>query len=285
MFTVPLLTDIANNLLYEETYVYLCFGLMIFFVIFFFVGFKHPVRYGRLFKNGKTILGKTISSKWAFFLFNIIPTIPYLYIVCFYSEMAYGYVTLTVPAICWLTLRVFRGTIYAYKRSRYSEPWPLESALYFLLINTLLAVIQAKTTVASYPGFMEIKTIIAFVFWVVAFILGMICDFKATKSRFKPSNGYKIIKGGLFELVTSPNYFCEMIMWISWTLMFSFDTGCTTTLVALLPNVLGRSLNYHKWAQRFFKGSYPKKRTAIIPFVNLNAVLEASFSFFEYGGF
>ena len=286
MISIPILADLANNFLYEEVNVYICFGSMIFAVVMFFVGFKHPIKYGKLFKAGKTMFPTRISSKWGFFIFNIIPLVFYVYFYYYYMMLGYKHFQVTIPFVCWVLLRLFRGTIYAYKRSRYCDPWPLESVLYYLFVNLHLAMIQARTTVVSFTGnIYSLKVLICAAVWLLAFIIGAYSDFKVSKARFKNVKGYKIMHGFLFEYVTSPNYLCELIMWVSWTLMFSFDIGCTTTLVWLLPNVLGRSVCYHKWATRIFKPSYPKKRTALIPFVDFNKVLEASMSFYEYGGF
>ena len=285
MINIPILADLAEQFLYEEVNVYVCFASMILAVIMFFVGFKHPIKYGKLFKSGKTMFSARVSSKWAFCIFNITPLLFYVYFVFYYMMLGYKTIIVTIPFVCWVLLRLFRGTVYAYYRSRYCDPWPLESVLYYLFVNLHLAMIQARTTVVSFPRYNSLKVYICAAVWIVAFVIGAYSDFKVSKARFKNVRGYKIMHGFLFEYVTSPNYLCEFIMWLSWTIMFSFDIGCTTTLVWLLPNVLGRSVCYHRWATRFFKSSYPKKRTALIPFLDFNALLEVSMSFFEYGGF
>ena len=57
------------------------------------------------------------------------------------------------------------------------------------------------------------------------------------------------------------------------------------TLAWLIPNVVLRAEIYHSWCKKFFKDEYPKKRTAIIPFIDLGNVVNAFLSILQYGGF
>jgi len=47
----------------------------------------------------------------------------------------------------------------------------------------------------------------------------------------KSDNEYKIPFGGLFEYVSCPNYFCEILIYISYAVIFGFQTG---SLIGLL---------------------------------------------------
>ncbi|KAK4396153.1 Steroid 5-alpha-reductase DET2 [Sesamum angolense] len=78
--------------------------------------------------------------------------------------------------------------------------------------------------------------------------------------------GYKIPRGGLFEWVSCPNYFGEILEWLGWALMTWSWAGFgffTYTCANLVP----RAGANHKWYLKKFGEDYPKNRRAVIPFV------------------
>lgn len=80
----------------------------------------------------------------------------------------------------------------------------------------------------------------------------------------KGSNGeYQIPYGGLFKVVSCPNFLGEIIEWAGFAIMawclpsFSFFLW---TFVNLVP----RAIDHHKWYKQTFP-DYPKERKAVIP--------------------
>jgi hypothetical protein len=77
--------------------------------------------------------------------------------------------------------------------------------------------------------------------------------------------GYKIPRGGAFELVSGANFFGEILEWSGWALAagtrpalaFAFFTFC---------NIGPRGAQHHRWYRATFK-DYPVGRKAVIPFV------------------
>jgi len=76
-----------------------------------------------------------------------------------------------------------------------------------------------------------------FIAGLLVFITGMIINLWADSvllSLRRENEGYKIPRGGLFEYVSCPNYFGEIVEWLGWALMtwslagFSFFSlyGC-----------------------------------------------------------
>lgn len=76
-----------------------------------------------------------------------------------------------------------------------------------------------------------------------------------------------IPRGGLFDLVSCPHYFAEILIYISINLIFH---GRSTTwwmiccFVAINQIIAG--LFSHHWYLQTFK-DYPKQRRAVIPFL------------------
>jgi very-long-chain enoyl-CoA reductase len=74
-----------------------------------------------------------------------------------------------------------------------------------------------------------------------------------------------IPRGGLFEFVSCPNYFFEHVLWIAFTILTLNPAAALFTLVSSVQMVLW-ALKKHKNYRKEFK-DYPRKRTAIFPFV------------------
>lgn len=77
---------------------------------------------------------------------------------------------------------------------------------------------------------------------------------------------YFIPHGGLFELVSCPNYFGELVEWCgfalaawSWPALIWAAFGAST----FIP----RSLTHHRWYHQHFGSEYPAKRRALVPYI------------------
>ncbi|OLL25909.1 hypothetical protein NEOLI_002027 [Neolecta irregularis DAH-3] len=77
---------------------------------------------------------------------------------------------------------------------------------------------------------------------------------------------YSIPYGGLYQYISCPNYFCEIVEWIG--LGIAAGRQCSPIwvfVVALLAVLVPRARANHQWFKRTFK-DYPQ-RNALIPFV------------------
>ncbi len=71
--------------------------------------------------------------------------------------------------------------------------------------------------------------------------------------------------GGLFELVSTPNYFGEIVQWIGWAVMTWSLAGLSFALFTV-ANLLPRGIGHHRWYREHFE-DYPDRRRAIVPFI------------------
>ena len=78
---------------------------------------------------------------------------------------------------------------------------------------------------------------------------------------------YQIPKGGLFEYVSAPHYFGEILEWTGFTVACNFSTASMAFVVFTAANLIPRAVAHHAWYHSTFAGSYPVKRKAIVPFV------------------
>lgn len=78
--------------------------------------------------------------------------------------------------------------------------------------------------------------------------------------------GYKIPRGGVFEWVSCPNYFGEILEWAAWAFMTCSWAGVGFFMYTC-ANLVPRAMANHRWYLEKFGDDYPKNRKAVIPFV------------------
>ncbi|KAL8039250.1 hypothetical protein ABFX02_10G022900 [Erythranthe guttata] len=78
--------------------------------------------------------------------------------------------------------------------------------------------------------------------------------------------GYKIPKGGLFEFVSCPNYFGEIMEWLGWALM-TWSWAGLGFFMYTCANLVPRAVANHNWYLEKFGEDYPKTRKSVIPFL------------------
>jgi protein-S-isoprenylcysteine O-methyltransferase Ste14 len=106
-----------------------------------------------------------------------------------------------------------------------------------------------------------------FIAGVVSFVVGMTINLDADRRLFAlrapGETGYRIPRGGLYELVSSPNYFGEIVEWSGWALA-SFSLGGLAFAVFTFANLAPRAIANHAWYRERFP-DYPPERRALVP--------------------
>lgn len=103
------------------------------------------------------------------------------------------------------------------------------------------------------------------VMFVVGFLGNVVTDEQLRRLRKPGDTAYKIPRGGLFELVSSPNYLCEILEWSGWALA-SWSVGGLAFALYTFANLAPRARSNHAWYLATFP-DYPTRRRALVPFV------------------
>lgn len=74
---------------------------------------------------------------------------------------------------------------------------------------------------------------------------------------------YGIPRGGLYEDISCPNYFGELVQWTGWAIA-TWSLAGLSFAVFSAANLIPRAVAHHRWYQRTFP-DYPRRRRAIIP--------------------
>ncbi len=77
--------------------------------------------------------------------------------------------------------------------------------------------------------------------------------------------GYKVPRGGLYELISCPNYFGELLLWTGFAIAAGSLAGWSFVAFTA-ANLVPRAISHHRWYREKFP-DYPPGRHAVFPFV------------------
>ncbi len=102
------------------------------------------------------------------------------------------------------------------------------------------------------------------------FLLGMLINMNADNKLInlrlnKEDSGYQIPRGGLFNFISCPNFFGEIIEWLGFAIM-TWSLAGLSFFIWTFINLVPRALSHHNWYIKNFE-NYPKERKAIFPFI------------------
>jgi steroid 5-alpha reductase family enzyme len=83
----------------------------------------------------------------------------------------------------------------------------------------------------------------------------------------RQSSAYQIPRGGMFDLVSAPHYFGELVQWAGFSLANRLSLASVAFSLYTAANLIPRGVAHHAWYRRVFTDDYPKDRRAVIPFV------------------
>lgn len=102
------------------------------------------------------------------------------------------------------------------------------------------------------------------------FAIGMVtnvwADRRLVALKREAGGGYKVPKGGLFELVSCPNYTGEIMEWLGWAILTWSWAGLAFFLYTA-ANLVPRAAGHHQWYLQKFPEEYPRSRKRVIPFI------------------
>ena len=108
-----------------------------------------------------------------------------------------------------------------------------------------------------------------FITGLTLFLTGMVinirADYQLIGLRKKGSTEHYVIpRGWLFEKISCPNHFGEMIEWMGFAIL-TWSLPAVAFFIWTAANLIPRAMAHHKWYRDKFV-DYPKSRKAIIPY-------------------
>ena len=205
--------------------------------------------------------GKVIDNKtgWILMEFPALITCPLIYFsIAEEIKLNIGFIFL------WILHYFNRTIIYPLRIKTRGKKIPIaivSSAFFFNLVNGILN--GYFLTLVQFESISNMYLILGFVIFFIGFYINISSDNILIKLRTN-QKGYVIPKGGLFNHVSCPNFFGEIIEWLGFAVM-TLNPGSISFLIWTVCNLVPRSKAHHKWYQNNFE-NYPKKRKAVIPY-------------------
>lgn len=169
----------------------------------------------------------------------------------------------------WQFHYVYRTFVYPFRLPQSTHRMPLSIVAMAILFNCVNAYCNARwiSGFGTYPAGFLLRP--AFVLGVVIFLAGWAinqhADHILLRLRAPGDTGYRIPQGGLYRLVSCPNYLGEMLTWAGWAVAAWSAAGLAFAAFTM-ANLLPRAVSNHRWYRREF-ADYPANRRAVIPFL------------------
>ena len=234
-----------------------CFAAVVFILLFFI-----SAPYGKFSRKG---WGPSIKSKWAWMVMEF-PS-PALMFIFFIISDSRNLVQL-IFLFFWLLHYVHRTFIYSFTQSGKDKAYPVILVLMAFIFNCLNGFANGYGIFHLYVY--EISYLLSWQFltgillFITGFTINKISDEKLRRFRKDSPSEYVLPHGWLFEYISNPHYFGEIIEWTGWAVMTWSLPGLAFAIFTI-ANLYPRALASHRWYRQNFP-DYPGRRKAIIPF-------------------
>lgn len=168
----------------------------------------------------------------------------------------------------WCAHYVNRSLIFPWRTHTRGKTIPLAiagSAAVFNIVNAGLNGLFLGWAGASYP--IDWLADPRFILGLAIFLLGaginMWSDNGLIGLRRSGERGYVIPRGGLFDRISCPNHFGEIVEWSGFALM-CWNLPALSFAIWTAANLIPRAMSHHGWYKRTF-ADYPQSRRAVIP--------------------
>jgi len=167
----------------------------------------------------------------------------------------------------WFIHYANRVLIFPFRLKTKGKKMPLiiaVSAIFFNLMNGFVNGYYIGFVDGSSGSFVSLFTFAGISIFFIGFIINNVADSKLIALR-KAGAGYQVPRGWLFEYVSCPNHFGEIIEWIGFAIA-ARNLSALSFAIWTFANLAPRSNNHHAWYQSYFK-DYPEKRKRVIPYL------------------
>ncbi len=219
--------------------------------------------YGKFLRKG---WGPAWRSKWAWMIMEA-PS-PFLMLYFFITSPQKNLV-LIIFILLWLAHYFHRTFIYPFTQSGSNKYYPVLLVAMAFIFNCINGFINGYGVFHFLSYDMAWLHSCQFITGIVVFITGFSINKTADEKLRMLRNGnrdeYVIPVKWLFNYISCPHYFGEIIEWGGWALM-TWSLPGLAFFIFTIANLFPRAIASHKWYREKFP-EYPASRKAIIPFV------------------
>lgn len=247
------------NRLFDYSLILIFASAIIVFVLLLYVS----APYGKFRRIG---WGFTIRAKWAWMVMEFISPALMIY---FFITAGDKQIPCIIFISLWMMHYIHRTFIYPFIQSGRNEPFPLVIALMAIVFNTLNGFVNGYGVFHLYIYDLSWLSSWQFITGLIIFITGFIINKKADEKlrnfrKISPEE-YVLPRGWLFDYISSPHYFGEILEWGGWAVM-TWSLPGLAFFVFTFANLFPRALSSHNWYRKKFT-DYPADRKAVFPFI------------------
>ena len=159
---------------------------------------------------------------------------------------------------------LYRAFIFPFRMKGGGKPKPLLTVGLAVLFNTVNGAANAYD-LARVGEWAVVWVGVGVALCVLGAWINHHSDGVLLRLRAPGETGYKVPYGGLYRLVSAPNYLGEIIQWIG------FAVAAATPAAALFAaftvcNLMPRAHSHHRWFHEQFS-DYPDERKRLIPWI------------------
>lgn len=169
----------------------------------------------------------------------------------------------------WQLHYVHRAFIYPFRMRTQGKTMPASVPLMAVLFNLWNAYINARwiSHLGEYPlsWLTDPRFLCGAALFLTGLTINLWADTVLLHLRKPGETGYRIPRGGLFELVACPNYLGEILEWTGFAIA-SWSLSGVAFAVYTAANVGPRAFSHRAWYRSKFE-DYPASRKALIPWI------------------
>jgi len=173
----------------------------------------------------------------------------------------------TVGLLLFLTHYIQRTFIYTLVRMKKSNPHTLVTVLCAIMFTSINSYLITKYNIfwthrIENPTLLAIGTIIFF----IGYCTNIHSDHILLNLRKPGETCYRIPEGGMFEYVTSANYFGELVEWSGYSIAF-FTPATLSFVYNSCCNLVPRANATYGWYVKKFGIEKFENKKSVIPFL------------------
>lgn len=242
-------------------YIWIVLGIITFITL---VSTRIRAPYGR---HTSDKWGKMIDNRWGWIIMEL-PALLLFPIITLSGTNKLDWFSLLL-LIMWLFHYINRTLIFPFRIKTKGKKMPLTIVFSALGFNTINGIVNGYFlgylyTANSELSYKDANIILGLIIFLSGYIINQMADNRLIGLR-KEKQGYQIPHGGLFEYISCPNHFGEIIEWTGFAIV-AWNLPALSFAVWSFCNLVPRALNHHEWYKEKFS-DYPEKRKAVIPFI------------------
>ena len=220
--------------------------------------------------------GRHTSNNWGYLIDNklgwIVMELPALLLcpILFFISTNEKSILTSFFIFLWIIHYFNRTIVYPNRIKTKKKKIPLLIALLAFIFNLINGYINGYFfgfINYSYPieWIYTPQFIIGFMIFILGFLINNASDSTLINLRKTDTKQYSIPRGGLFNYISCPNFFGEIIEWLGFAILTWSIAGLAFFLWTFF-NLVPRALSHHRWYKNTFN-DYPKNRKAVFPFI------------------